>query len=175
MGDSRDFTGTHSPALDTSTRNGTEQMASPFAEIVAYFEREHKGRFLLDQQKQTIRWVVSGTHGTVTIVVLWDEKTERLVIRVPNITTVPMEKRVGTAVLNDLINWQLAIGNFELDVSDGELAFRCNLMVGDGQLGQRQLESHCLASVMAVDHFMPAFQRLLWSDASPDAALASLT
>jgi hypothetical protein len=159
---------------DTITRNGTEQETSPFAQIVAYFEREHKGRFLLDAEAHLIQWVVAGDYGTYTLVVRWEEQANRLFIRVPNITTVPKEKQVAAAVLSTMINWKLAIGTFQLDFSDGEVAFRNNLTVSDGKLGQKQVKAHCTGSTVAVDHFMPAFQRLLWSDASPEEALASL-
>ncbi len=175
MADSQKANRTQPSAPDTITRNGTKQAASPFADLVAYFEREHKNRFLLDAAKQTIQWVVTGDYGTYTLVVRWDGEADRLSIRLPNITTVPKEKRISAAVLMNLINWKLAIGNFQLDFSDGEIAFRCNLLVEDGKLGQQQLKSHCIASAAAVDYFLPAFQRLLWSDASPEEALASVT
>jgi hypothetical protein len=161
--------------LDASPPTGTTQHASCFADIVAYFQQEHPGRFLLDEAKHTIRWVVTGDHGTITVVVGWEGEAQRVFIRVPNITTVPKEKHVPAAVLSTMINWKLAIGDFELDFTDGEVAFRNNLTVGDGQLGQKQLETVCMGSAVAVDHFLPAFQRLLWSDASPEEALASVT
>ena len=174
MADTQDCNHTQISVPDTITRNGTEQEASPFAQLVAYFEREHTGRFLLDAEKQAVQWVFTGENGTYTLVVRWDEKAERLLIRVPSIATVPPEKYVATAVLINLINWKLGIGNFQLDIADGELAFRGYLLVGDGKLGQKQVKSHCLASTVAVDFFMPAFHRLFWSDASPEEALASL-
>ena len=159
---------------DTIARNGTEQDASPFAQIVAYFEREHKGRFLLDAEQQMIQWVVAGGYGTYTLMVRWEEQANRMSIRVPGITTVPKDKQVPAAVLSTMINWKLAIGTFQLDFSDGELAFRNNLTVSDGKLGQKQVKVYCTGSTVAVDHFMPAFQRLFWTDASPEEALASL-
>ena|SRR5918999_471081 len=174
MADTQDFNHTQISVPDTITRNGTEQDASPFAQLVAYFEREHNGRFLVDPAKHGIRWVFAGDHGTYTLVVYWDDKAKRVITRVPQIATVPPDKLDAAAVLINLINWQLVFGTFQLDSEDGELALRSNLVVEDGRLGQEQLAAHFLASALAVDHFMPAFQRLLWSDASPEEALASL-
>src|ERR687895_2240436 len=114
MTDVQDFNRTQMSAPDTITRNGSEQVASCFADIVAYFEREHKGRFLLDAEAHTIQWVFTGEHGTYTLVARWDEKANRLFIRVPNIATVPPEKQVAAAVLSTMINWKLAIGTFQL-------------------------------------------------------------
>jgi hypothetical protein len=45
--------------------------------------------------------------------------------------------------LIDLINWLLANGDLELELSDGELDFQCHLSVANGTIGKKQLESFC--------------------------------
>jgi hypothetical protein len=161
-------------ALDTSSTNGNEQAASPFADIVGYFQKEHPGRFLMDPGKHTINWLFTGDHGSYRLVVHWDQKAQRLLVRVPTITTVPQDKRHATAVLINLINWRLALGNFEMDPSDGEVAFRASIVVADGRLGELQLDAMCFASLFTADRFMPAFQRVIFAEASPEAAFAAV-
>jgi hypothetical protein len=174
MADSQDFHHPWSSAPDASASHGTEQAASPFADIVAYFEREHKGRFLMNPDKRIIHWVLSGDNGTYTLLVRWDAKAQQLLIRVPHITTVPKDKLVAAAVLCNLINWHLTSGTFQVDFADGELVFRNNLTVQDGSLGQEQLKSSFRHSAVTVDQFLPAFYWLFWSDASPEEILAAL-
>jgi hypothetical protein len=154
--------------------NGREQVASPSAAIVGYFQKEHPGRFLMDPGKHIIHWLFTGDHGSYRLLVHWDEKTQRLLVRVPTIATVPQEKRHATAVLINLINWRLAIGNFEMDPADGEVAFRCSLVVADGRLGEMQLDAMFFASLFTADRFLPAFQRVFWAEASPEEAFAAI-
>jgi hypothetical protein len=174
MADSQDGNHPWTAAPDTLARNGTTQDASPFADIVAWFAREHPGRFLMDHEKRVIHWVLVGEHGTYTLLVRWDAQAKGLVIKVPTITTVPADKLVATAVLCNLINWHLALGTFQVDFADGELVFRNNLPVQDGRLGTVQLEAYFRHSAETVDQFLPAFYWLFWSDASPAEILASL-
>jgi hypothetical protein len=174
MADSQDFHHPWPSAPDASASHGTEQAASPFADIVAWFEREHPGRFLMDAEKRTIHWVLVGEHGTYTLLVRWDGKAKGLVIKVPTITTVPAAKLIAAAVLCNLINWHLTSGAFQVDFADGELVFRNNLTVADGRLGQEQLEAYFRHSAETVDQFLPAFSWLCWSEASPAEILASL-
>jgi hypothetical protein len=161
-------------APDTLARTGATQDASPFADIVAWFAREHPGRFLMDAEKRTIHWVLVGEHGTYTLLVRWDGKAKGLVIKVPTIITVPAAKLIAAAVLCNLINWHLVSGTFQVDFADGELVFRNNLTVADGRLGQEQLAACLRHSAETVDQFLPAFSWLCWSEASPAELLASL-
>jgi hypothetical protein len=75
--------------------------------------------------------------------VRWDEQAQRLLVRVPNSSTVPGDKRVAMTALIDLLTWVLAFGDLELDLSDGELDFRCHLSVVNGGVGKKQVESFC--------------------------------
>jgi hypothetical protein len=147
---------------------------STWQRIKAYFAREHKGRYLWDEETHTIQWIVMTENGTFRVVVRWDEKPRRLTVRIPHILTVPVEKRAPTAVLNDLINDDLFIGNFQVDQTDGELYFRNNLSLADSDLTEEQLESYSYASISTVDTFLPAFHRLVWCGITPEEAFASV-
>jgi hypothetical protein len=142
--------------------------------IKAYFEREHKGRYLWDEETHTIQWIVTTEHGTCRLIVQWQEKRRRLNVRIPHILSVPVDKRAPTAFLNDLINDDLFIGNFQVDQSDGELYFRNNLALADSDLTEEQLETYAYASLSTVDTFLPAFHRLVWCGMTPEEAFASV-
>jgi hypothetical protein len=101
------------------------------------------GRFRRDKDRQAFQWVFSNAYGWFSLRIRWDEQAERLVVRVPNSSTVQGDKRVAMTALIDLINWLLASGDLELDLSDGELDFRCNLSMANGPMGKKQLESFC--------------------------------
>ena len=174
MVDTKDFSNTNHFASDILESTGKGQAPSSFEDIVGYFEKQHSGRFLVDREAQAVHWVTASDTGTYVTVVRWTEESSRLFIRIPEITRVPKDKRLAAAVLIDMINWQLAIGNFQMDHSDGELAFRASLAVKDGHLGAEQMETHFLAGVITADFYLPAFYRLFWGKVSPEEAFASV-
>jgi hypothetical protein len=120
------------------------QTASRFAHIVAYFKRKQPpGRFRRDKDRQAFQWVFSTAYGWFSLRIRWDEQAERLIVRVPNSRAVPGDKKVAVRALSDLITWLLTSGDFELDLSDGELNFRSNVSMANGSMGKKQIESIC--------------------------------
>jgi hypothetical protein len=148
--------------------------ASTWQRMVSYFQRERKGRYLLEEAKHTIQWIITTENATFRVVMRWEEKPRRLTVRVPHLMTMPQQKHIATALLMNLINGELFMGNFQLDPTDGEVSFRCSLAVADSTLTDDQLETYGFASLSTVDTFLPAFFRLRWADATPEEAFASV-
>ena len=120
------------------------QVASRFVDIVAYFKQKHPpGRFRRDKDRQAIQWVFSNAYGWFSLRIRWDEQAECLIVRVPNSRAVPGDKREAMTALIDLITWVLASGDFDLDLSDGELNFRCHVSMANGSMGKKRIESFC--------------------------------
>jgi hypothetical protein len=117
---------------------------------------------------------VTTENGTYRVVVRWEEKPRRLTVRIPHLLAIPQAKHIPAALLINLINGELFIGNFQLDPTDGELSFRCNLALADSQVGEEQLETYVFASLTTVDTFLPAFFQLIFAEASPEEAFASV-
>jgi hypothetical protein len=160
-------------AVTPQTIARTGEADSPFAAIVAYFAKEHTGHFLLDEEQHTIHWFCTGAHGSYLIWLKWDKRGRRLLIRLPQGVTVPPDKRTAAAVLINLINYRLVLGNFEMNPS-GEVAFRSSMLVADGTLGNEQVACQCHGVLTTADYFMPAFLQLVWADASPEEAFQSV-
>jgi hypothetical protein len=152
----------------------TDGTAPTWQTIKAYFQREHTGRFLLDEEKHTIQWIVTQDNGTHRLIVRWQEELRRLHVLIPHLLTVPQEKRPPMAVLKDLINGDLFIGGFQLDHVDGELYFQNNLALADSTLTDDQLETYVYASISTVNTFQPGFYLLVWCEMSPEEAFASV-
>jgi len=179
--DMRDPTQAVTPATIASNGKDGEALlptgqaeAPTWQTIVGYFQKAHPGRFLLDESNHMIQWLVTLDNGTYRLVMRYQAKSSRLHVRVPYILTVPQQKHIPAALLINLLNEELFIGNFQLDTADGEVSYRCNLAVADSQVGEEQLETYCYASVTTVDSFLPAFHQLIWADASPEEAFAAV-
>ena len=149
-------------------------MPAYFDDILTYFREEHESNFTIDEENQIVRASVQGENLLYETAVLWDDATQRISFRVVNIAVVPERLRDHACVLTNLINWQLILGNFEIDMEDGEMAFRISFDVDDGALGQKQINTHFMLMLALVDKYYPAFQRLMWQDYSPMAAFRTI-
>lgn len=144
-----------------------------FERVLAYFAGEgipHN----VHPERQTVEASHHGSHGTYRVEIAWYQGSQRLGVFIRAHTLVPRAHRDRACVLANLVNWGLAVGNFELDPEDGELVYRATLVIADGTLGHAQLHRTLLSSVAAVDYYLPAFQSLAEAGLTPRQALALL-
>lgn len=87
---------------------------------------------------------------------------------------IPAGKRDEAARLLALINEQVWLGHFELWSRGDVLVYRHAFMLGDeGEVTLAQAQTVAETAIEECDRFYPAFQFALWSDKSPDEALAA--
>ena len=84
----------------------------------------------------------------------------------------PEQKRAVAAELLNRINWRLVVGNFEMDVADGEIRYRTTLDARGGELTDEMVECTIRTNLTTIDRFYPAIMTLLWNDLSAEDALA---
>lgn len=81
-------------------------------------------------------------------------------------------KRASIAELVMLANERLWLGHFDFWADDGVIIFRYTFpMEGRDELTEGEIRSVMIASVSAVDRFMPAFNFLVWAGKSPRDAI----
>ena len=148
-------------------------MTASFADIVSYFT-EATQKPHIDEEKQMVRATYGGDAGSLRAAVRWNSDAERVDFRIGNIATVPESRREAACVLINRINWRVASGNLELDMEDGEVAYRLAFYVLDGTLGHKQIEANLHVTLSTVERMYPVLQRFLWADLSPEEALATL-
>jgi len=83
----------------------------------------------------------------------------------PRIT--PPDERIRMAMLLTWLNETLIIGNFELDLLDGQVRFKTSVPLGDDAATEGLVRSLVYSNVAAMDQFFPALQGLLDSDEEP--------
>ncbi len=149
-------------------------MGAGFSDIVSYFEQEHPGFHTVDKARTAVTQQVRGENDVFSVVVVWQEDAQRISFWVREIMRLPEGKRISACVLMNMINWGLALGDFEMDMHDGELMVNLTFDVEDGTLGSRQIATHLMAVIEIADLYYPAFQKLVWADMSPEEALASV-
>lgn len=94
-------------------------------------------------------------------------------VRMPLI--VPEGRRREAAETIVRVNFALLLGRFDLDFSNGELAFYASLPLADTGLTEDQLDALLEASMWAATRYLRAFNRLLYADdLSPAEVIAEV-
>jgi hypothetical protein len=89
-------------------------------------------------------------------------------------TKVPDEKLQAMAELLTRANYGLVIGNFEMDFRDGEVRFKTSVDFEGDRLSTALVRQLLYANVLAMDHYLPAIMRVIYSDASPAEVIAAV-
>ncbi|MCC5653737.1 YbjN domain-containing protein [Nostoc sp. XA013] len=88
--------------------------------------------------------------------------------------TTPESKRSAVAEFITRANYGLAMGNFELDFSDGEIRFKTSIDVEGGFLTSELLEGVVYANVTMMDEYLPGIIAVIKNDTLPVDAIAQL-
>ncbi len=88
--------------------------------------------------------------------------------------TVPAPRRPLCADLINRINYEALLGNFEMDVDDGELRFRVTFPLDEAEISDAQIERAIVVASMMADRNYPAFLGLIHAGLDPKAALESI-
>jgi hypothetical protein len=81
------------------------------------------------------------------------------------------EQRLLGAELMTRINYGLNIGNFELDMNDGEVRYKTSIDVEGGELTARMVETLLSVNISTADRYFPAFADVLHSNVTPAEAV----
>ena len=86
----------------------------------------------------------------------------------------PETQRLQTAELIARINYGLNVGNFELDMDDGEIRYKTSIDVEGGELAYRMVETLLSVNISTTDRYFPAFTDVLYANAVPVEAVARI-
>ena len=77
------------------------------------------------------------------------------------------EQRQIVAELLARINYGLNIGNFELDMTDGEIRYKTSIDVEGGELTRRMVETLIAVNISTTDRYFAAFTDVLYCGVAP--------
>jgi len=139
--------------------------------LVGYFEQDGWTFRRLDDHR-ALEMGVAGENGTFRLVVIADE--ERSILRFLTFLEgkVPPTRRRDIMEYLTRANYGLLLGNFEMDLGDGEVRFKCSVDLEGVPLSYALYQNLLYVSVGITDRYFPGFQRVLQGSADPAAAVA---
>ena len=85
---------------------------------------------------------------------------------------VPADRRTAVSDFLTRVNWNLRLGRFVMDFSDGEIRFRQELDSRDDTVDVQRAEVGLLRCCHMVDAFFPALMGVIFRETPPEEALA---
>lgn len=84
---------------------------------------------------------------------------------------VPANKQLDVLDYLNRINWEIAVGNFEMEPSDGEVRFRTSIDCADGEMTLRMIAVLLYRNLMICDRYLPGLFQILVTNMHPCDAL----
>lgn len=129
--------------------------------------------FREEPEKRRVRFEYA-THDEVwtTFAVAFEEDQQIAIYGVVPFA-VSVERRPAATELVTRINYGHVIGNFELDLDDGELRFKTSLDFDGAELTAELLRQLFAANVAVMSHYLPAIQAVCLDGRAAAEALAA--
>jgi hypothetical protein len=146
---------------------------SLFDTVKKFFEQDGY-EFRQLPSHQAIEMGVAGDHGSFRLVCVVDP--DRTILRFLTFVEgkVPDARRKDVTEYLTRANYGLLLGNFEFDLNDGEVRFKCSIDVEGGEITHTQYQNLLYVSVSMVDRYFPGLQRVIQGSADPAAAIAEV-
>ncbi len=84
---------------------------------------------------------------------------------------IPEHKRHEVAEFITRANYDMVLGNYEMDFDDGELRYKTSIDVEGSQLTPELIKPVLYANVLMMDQYLPGVMSVIYADASPQAAV----
>ncbi len=146
---------------------------SLYETLVGYFEQDGWTFHRLDEH-HAIEMPVAGENGNFRLLAIADE--ERNILRFLTFIEgkVPQARRHDIMEFLTRANYGLLLGNFEMDLGDGEVRFKCSVDLEGVPLSYPMYQNLLYVSVGVADRYFPGFQRVLQGSSDPAAAVADV-
>lgn len=124
------------------------------------------------EEGAVIRSGFSGDNGRFPLYITVSR--DRLMVRSLAPINTPAAKRAVMAEFLTRANYGMAIGNFEMDYNDGEIAYKTSITSGGQTISDRMIQDLVFINCLMMDKYFPGMMQVLYSGVDPEAAVAAL-
>jgi hypothetical protein len=148
-------------------------MGRLFDTLVSYLQ-EDEWKFTRLEGEDTIVLTFNCANATYLCYAQARESQQQIVFYTIYPLRAPEEKRSLAAEFAARVNYGLVLGNLELDMNDGEVRYKTSADVGAAEFTLPLLRSLMQINLSTADRYYPAFTALLYANATPADAVASV-
>ncbi len=118
------------------------------------------------------RFGFTGENAILDCWIVCYEETERLCVLAIYPLAVPENKRMAVAEYLTRANFGILVGNFELDMRDGEIRYKTSADVEDTPLHYKFVKNLLVANLGMADRYFPGLMKVLYAGMTPADAVA---
>lgn len=124
--------------------------------------------------KPILRFNHVGKNGSWVCIAHARESEDRFVFYSIGVTGMPEARRLAAAEFLTRANFGLIIGNFEMDMGDGEVRFKTSIDVDGDRFTTALLRQLVDVNLEMMDKYLPGIIAVIDTDTSPEAAVAGI-
>jgi hypothetical protein len=127
-------------------------------------------QYVVDSERGIMYIHALGEHGYLTCVGEALE-AEHAAAFYTGITKAPPQRRHEAAEYLTRANWGLVIGNFELDMYEGNVRFKTSMVTGDTSVTPERVARLIIANLTTADHYLPGLLAVIYGNISAGDAI----
>jgi hypothetical protein len=143
---------------------------------------ETLGKFLQEDEwhpqklddKTIYRVAFSGTNGNYACFAVIRIDLEQFIFYVQSSVKAPEEMRTAVAEFITRANYGLRIGNFELDMSDGEIRYKSSLDFEGIPLSAALIKNAIYPAVQTMDRYFAGLLQVMYGQNTPEEAILKI-
>jgi len=143
-------------------------------DVVEEYLIEIGWKFEKDDDNDVIKTGVNAKNASFRLIIYSLEEKDLLTIYVAQDNNVPENKRILLAEFIARANYGLNLGNFDMDMEDGELGYKVAVDLEGGTLSTDMVGNMVGAGVSTMDQYYPGLMAVLFSNATPEEAIIQI-
>jgi hypothetical protein len=143
-------------------------------DTVISFLQEDNWPFTPLEEGTILRTGFQGVNGEWSCYAQTREEQEQFIFYSVCPVHAPEEARMAAAEYLTRANYGLYIGNFELDLGDGEVRYKTSIDVEGSSLTLTQVKQLVYANVLTMDRYLPGLMKVIYGNVAPVDAITEI-
>jgi hypothetical protein len=148
-------------------------MGKVFEAMLKFF-REDEWPFTEMEGKTILRTGFSGKNGKWTCFAQAREDQQQLIFYSVCPNAAPEDRRAAAMEFITRANYELVIGNYEMDLRDGEIRYKTSVDVEGTEISSALIRQVVYFNVMTMNKYLPGLMSVLYANVTPEQAIRQI-
>jgi hypothetical protein len=143
-------------------------------EAMLKFFREDEWPFTEMEGKTILRTGFSGKNGKWTCFAQAREDQSQLIFYSVCPNAAPEDRRIPAMEFITRANYELVVGNYEMDLRDGEIRYKTSVDVEGTEISPALIRQVVYFNVMTMNKYLPGLMSVLYANVTPEQAIRQI-
>lgn len=143
-------------------------------DVVEKYLTGTKWIYNINEGRDVIDCSVQGNNSVFKIYFVLEQERDFISINIHIENIIPENKRLHVSEYITRINYNLSLGNFRLNMENGDIRFQLSTDFEDSSLSIKMLENMLWAGINTFDKYQPGLMQVIYANISPKDAILSI-